>query len=355
MFMKKLLFIAMLTLTFFSCEDTDLLMESCTNADNPDKENVSTVIIENGKICETKSRSQGNGHRAICFKDNKSFIDFISKMEVLSDEERINVLSNYEVSSLHTIALLADSELENIGNHAASETEFRTLYGLFIDKYKDQLITNNMDSTDLELYVPEGDNIMTFIANESKEYVVGDKVITLSLNNELPQYTQRMYAAEYSSSSNTSPDYNTDVYSPIDGKKIYFDAYMIGERMWVKMHARKKMWYGWKNDPNRTYFFDSYLSMNFQYLSQGANGQEIVVSPLPRYVFNQNVENGFNIILGRINGGVNITGQIKTWCNYTSEHDSDGNQLTEIKDGVVVPKCLDSKARIVNIYLVPQL
>ena len=67
------------------------------------------------------------------------------------------------------------------------------------------------------------------------------------------------------------------------------------------------------------------------------------------------MENGFNIILGRINGGVNITGQIKTWCNYTSEHDSDGNQLTEIKDGVVVPKCLDSKARIVNIYLVPQL
>lgn len=344
----------MLALIFCACSNECSLLVPSQGEISRDKNGISVVVVNNGKIQNPVSRNIECGHRTLRFSDCYSLNAFIATMEKLSDDERNDIMDTYGVNTLHKLELSADNELESIGKEASCEAEFRMLYKQFVEKYKGSLITNNLDSTDLDLYVPDGDNVMTFIANEELEYVLGDEVIKCPIHSEQATPTRKMFVNNYSSSNSTSTDYNSDVYSPIDGKKIYFNAYMVGERMWVKMYARKKMWYGWKNNPNRYFFFDPYLSLNFQYLSQGANGQEVVVSPLPRYIFNQNVKNGFDIILGRINGGASITGQIKTRCDITSEHDSNGNQLTEIKNGMTVPKCLDSKARIVNINLTPQ-
>ena len=39
------------------------------------------------------------------------------------------------------------------------------------------------------------------------------------------------------------------------------------------------------------------------------------------------------------------------WCDYTSEHDKNGNDITEKVGDFVMPKCLESKAQIVKVEI----
>lgn len=76
-----------------------------------------------------------------------------------------------------------------------------------------------------------------------------------------------------------------------------------------------------------------------------------IVSPLPLYCFENNVKNGFNIILGKITSGNRLTGNFMIWSDNDTEHDADGKQITEVVGGMVVPKCLPEKAHNVKLDL----
>ena len=74
---------------------------------------------------------------------------------------------------------------------------------------------------------------------------------------------------------NTTAPTNYSILKPKKGKRVCnLQAYMINIGMWVRMHCEKEMWYGWKNDPNRTYYLVTSLN-NITYLGQGKYGQEV--------------------------------------------------------------------------------
>ena len=91
------------------------------------------------------------------------------------------------VSTLHEIALQADDELEKIGNTAMSEKQFRNLYEKYKAKCNGILVSNPLDEYDLSLYVPDGDNIDSYIANTNGVYVVGNRVVKVDLGNDVSE------------------------------------------------------------------------------------------------------------------------------------------------------------------------
>lgn len=313
---------------------------------------IKAVLIPVQQTGNLITRSFGDGEYALSFNSEGCFQEFKEKLSSISDNEKLELVNQLGIRNLHNLAAEADDELESIGTKANSEEEFRQSYEEYKKKYEGILMPNNIDANDLSLYVPDEDNVETFIGNQNGVYVIDGEIRRINIRKDLSESVVKATQSFLSERANVkSIDVNTSTYRPMKNKKIYFNAYMKGGRLWVKMSAKKKMWYGWKNDPHRSYYFDSFLSSNFSYLAQGQYGQEVIVPRLPRYIFNNNVKNGFNIILGKITGGSALTGKFHTWTDLTSEHDGNGKDLTEVINGRVVPKCLIEKAHIININL----
>lgn len=105
----------------------------------------------------------------------------------MTHEERLSYVKSYGLISLQQLAEIADDELEIIGSEANSETEFRELYDSYTKKYEGFLINNQYDTSDLSLYVPEGDDMATYVINEEHKVVIGDKIKTVSLENDMSE------------------------------------------------------------------------------------------------------------------------------------------------------------------------
>jgi len=334
--------------SFTSCNNEESLGETSNS------QNVKTVWVANGEIFENQTRAtQDDAVPALCFKDKTSLRLFKEQLQNMTDEEKMKVIGKYGIKNPHNIANIADDELEKIGEETHNESEFKALYNQYVEKYKGILIRNTIDPTDYSLYVPDEDNMETFICNQQGVYVVGNEIQKADVSNQLSESTQKAARALMGNNTlaATSDGTNTLVYRPRSNLKIYFEAYMPNIYLWVKMYAQKHMWYGWKNDPNRKYYFHSDISMNFAYLAKGQYGQDVIVSPLPLYCFERNVKNGFNIILGKITSGNRLTGNFMIWSDNDTEYDADGKQITEVVGGMVVPKCLPEKAHNVKLDL----
>ena len=305
---------------------------------------VSVVYIQNGHICKTRANS--NGTPTLCFKDSNSLTLFKEQLSEMTDEEKQTTINQYGIRTLYNIADDADDELEFIANTATSEEDFRNKYCEYKSKYEDILIGNDIDTTDLSLYVPDEDNVMSYIGNTDKEYVIGDEIYKANLNESLS--SSQKYLSQMNNNG-TDVSVNAFIDTPKKGKRVYFNSYLRGNRLWVKMFCKKKMWYGWKNDPHRSYYFDTYFGMNFSYLMLGKYGQEIVTSRLPRFVFNRNVKRGFSIILGKVTSGYTLSGEIHTWTDMTSERDAKGKEIIISDKGYSYPKCIEVNSKIVKI------
>lgn len=341
--MKEVLF-SLCAIFMVACSSDDLQVEGID--DSAQNASGITTVLVNGNEVVKGTRSSGEGDLALSFKDYSSLNKFEERLAKMSDQEKMEMVKKFGVSSLHELQQTADDELEEIGNNSRTEDEFRLSYNQYLRKYEGLLISNYMDGSDLNLYVPDGDNIKSFISNQNQIYVVGDKVIKADLKEQLPRVATQLLSVN----TNSLPT-NSAVFSPKSGKRVYLETYLINTRSHVKMHCRKKMWYGWKNDPSRSYYFDSFITSDFVYLSQGQYGQEIASPRLPRYIFNNNVKDGFDIILGKINGGSSVVGKIYAWTDMTSEYDASGKDVTETINGMIVPKCLQSKAHVINVKL----
>lgn len=345
--MKKLFFLMCVTM-FGACNNEEEVQIS--KVEQPSS--IKAVLIPVQQTGNLVTRGVGDGEYALSFDSEGRFQEFKEKLSSISDNEKLELVNQFGVRNLHNLAAEADDELESIGTKANSEGEFRQSYEEYKKKYEGILIPNNIDANDLSLYVPDEDNVETFIGNQNGMYVIDGEIKRINIRKDLAESVAKATQSLLSDRANAkSIDVNTSTYRPMKNKEIYFNAYMRGGRLWVKMSAKKKMWYGWKNDPHRSYYFDSFLSPNFSYLAQGQYGQEVIAPRLPRYIFNNNVKNGFNIILGKITGGNALTGKFHTWTDLTSEHDANGKDQTEVINGHVVPKCLIGKAHIININL----
>ena len=346
--MKKLI-LAMCTASFlFSCTDDDSL--STTSDSTTDKNDIEVVEVSNGNVVQG-TRTLGDGELALKFDSEASFQKFKNELLNESSFARTETISKYGIQNLYDLADDADAELEKIGNEATSLSDFNAKYSEYKKKYEGLLITDASDNSDVSLYVPNADSPESYIANKDGYFVVGNEVRKISINSAIYPTLSSVPTQKALSQEGTVAGTNKVELRPSNNRKIYFEAYAQGYYLRVKMHAKKHMWYGWKNDPHRQYFFDSYLGNNFAYLGQGKYGQEIIVDRLPRYIFNNKkaVKKGFDIILGKRLTAAKFTGEFHVWSDLTSEHDKDGNDITEKVGNYVIPKCLESKAQIVKI------
>ncbi len=346
--MKKLILAMCTASLLFSCADDDSL--STTRVPLADKSGIEIVAVSNGSIVQG-TRTLENGELALKFDSEASFQKFKNELLNESSFARAEAISKYGIKNLYDLADDADEELEKIGNEATSLSDFNAKYSVYQKKYEGLLVTDASDNSDVSLYVPNPESPESYIANKDGYYVVGNEVRKISVNaNNYPTLPSTP-SQKAPSQEGTVAGTNKVELRPLSNKKIFFEAYAQGYYLRVKMSAKKHMWYGWKNDPNRQYFFDSYLDNNFVYLGQGKYGQEAIVNRLPRYIFNNKkaVKNGFDIILGKRQTAAKFTGEFHVWSDLTSEHDKDGNDITEKVGNFVMPKCLESKAQIVKI------
>ncbi|WOZ84325.1 DUF4848 domain-containing protein [Segatella copri] len=349
--MKKLILAMCTASLLFSCTDDDSL--STNSAPVADNNGIEVVEVSNGNVVQG-TRTLGDGELALKFDSEASFQKFKNELLNESSFARTETISKYGIKNLYDLADDADAELEKIGNEATSLSDFNAKYSEYKKKYEGLLITDASDNSDVSLYVPNADSPESYIANKDGYFVVGNEVRKISVNSEnYPNYPSlpSTPGQKVPSQEGTVAGTNKVELRPRSNTKIYFEAYAQGYYLRVKMSAKKHMWYGWKNDPHRQYFFDSYLDNNFVYLGQGKYGQEAIVNRLPRYIFNNEkaVKNGFDIILGKRQTAAKFTGEFHVWSDLTSEHDKDGNDITEKVGNFVMPKCLESKAQIVKI------
>ena len=136
---------------------------------------VSTVRVSHGEIVNPQTRvSNTMGQVALRFKDSESLRSFRQSLGNKTEGEKIKSVEALGVNTLHEIALQADDELERIGNTAISEKQFRDLYEKYKAKYNRLLVSNPLDENDLSLYVPDGDNIDSYIKILRKKLDLGD-------------------------------------------------------------------------------------------------------------------------------------------------------------------------------------
>ena len=256
----------------------------------------------------------------------------------MSDDNKLGIIQNLGVKNLYDLAVVADAELDSIGENALSESDFKECYAAYVEKYKGLLINNYGDLSDLSLYVPEDVDNISYIANENGEYVVGGEVCKAQLGETLPESILAL--------NNVSPlaeEVNTNSYSyrPKSGKRVRFDIARKYDTVKITMSTQKKMWYGWKNDPHRDYIIEPHFtSGNFK----------LRVPYFIRYCY-MSKKNGINEEWGDVTNGNPLTGTIYTWTDMTAETDDNGDMIIEDFHGSQGPKCLYEKSKTVTVYL----
>jgi len=311
-----------------ACSNTqDVITESSEDA-------VKIVYIEDGVINTSGARSGDNGGTAtLAFRDENSLKAFADDLAGMTAEERNEKLQSMGITNLHLAAEQADKELEVIGEEANSEEEFRQMYNKYVEKYNGILITNYIDKSDLTLYVPDGDEVKSYIANEKGQYVVAGNIIEKQADAALPESIKATSEAVINAQTAAAAETNLNsyVYSPKKHKRVSFTASRAYNTIHFYMKAEKKMWYGWKSDGNRKYIIEPYLN-NIKY------------NPpvYPVYVSTSAV----NANMGTATG--TVTGTIYTWTDMTLDLDSNGNEVTG-PDGF--PKRSRDKSKTVTVNL----
>lgn len=322
-------------------------LTSCSNEiDSPDSQNdysiemnaPAVVYVKNGVIASSNGRATvDNGVATLAFKTDRQFYEFYEEFQSLSDEQKWSKINLLGVKNIYDLAINADTELDSIGENAASENDFREKYEDYVEKYKGILIRNYEDATDLTLYVPEDLTDICFIANECGEYVIGGEVKKVELAETLPE---SVLALNQVSTLAEEENINSYSYKPKSGKRVKFSIDRKYDTVKISMSTQKKMWYGWKNDPHREYIIEPHFtSGNFKLR-------------VPYYIrYWAKSKNGINDEWGDVTDANPLSGTIYTWTDMTAETDENGDMIIEDFYGSQGPRCLYEKSKTVTVYL----
>lgn len=309
--------------------------------------NVSRVFVKDGKVISgTRADGEEDMEPAMWFASVDSFEQYREELSEMPDSIKADYTYELGVMAMSDLEMKADAELDSIGEVATTETEFRTLYAGYVEKYSSTLINNYIDNTDLSLYAPVGDEEdIKYIANSNGQYVIGDKVYTVS-DKMLPYSVQVLSLVEERTSSKKGKVSENDFsWSPVSGKKIKFSIERRKNKVTVYMSAHKKMWYGWKSDPKRWMAFMPVLS-NFKEVLH--NDPHTIYSYRYYKSIKEYIGEG---ILGQppLAHDPEVQGTVYLWSDYEMEHDSKGNVLRAMPDGH--PLVNMDKARQVKVSL----
>lgn len=242
--MTKLLLLSVIALVAMSCQDEAANLKIDNPSQHPQKFQV-VQITDQGEIIPTgnsKTRSSEQGETALQFTTEADYQLCLTEISNMSAKERLAFVNSNDFISLQELAVIADDELEMIGNEATSESDFKAKYSKYVEKYKGLLITNQYDDEDLSLYVPDGDNISTYFINSNRKVVIGNKVKEISISDDMSVSDKAIYA-----------------YTPLAGETniFHFQNFIRDEKKTtgrvellsstgidVHVGCQKKMWYG---------------------------------------------------------------------------------------------------------------
>lgn len=323
-------------------------MASCSNEDlDPNKgktsSNVTVAWIKDGKVISPKSRADYEGaSKALSFSSQKALDSHKAYLSTLDPTERLSYIESVGVRTIYAIADEADEELEVIGSSSKSEIEFRQKYNALVEKYSGRLITNSQDSTDLNLYVPEDNDLETYYVNDNLQYVVDGQVYKQYTSGQLSEADAAMSRSGNYIYTPEVPELNSVSYSPKSGKKVHCFAYRGHQHeIMVQMNTRKQMWYGWKDDNHRDYMIEGSVS-------------GLVDAPSYFWYYLKRPKKNFRrVMLGHGTYNKYVAGTIDTWTDMTADYNPDGSAIYEIRDGVKIPQFSTSKSQKMTVSLKP--
>ena len=304
----------------------------------PSTQAVSVVRVEDGQILPSTRAAQNGGELTLRFRDEKALNDFEAKLSSMSDSQAQQTINDLGVENLYDLSEKADDELERIGEQATSIENFNAKYKEFLAKYQGLLTRDNRITESLSLIVPgqyDGKKPLSFILNQKAQIVVGNEVRTVDTKSLQANSSTQLFSTN-AIATNSNDVYDNGGRITYPGKRIYYQLIFRQTRLNFGMSAEKKMWYGWKKDKHRNFYYVPELT-NFIY----------AVNNVPMYVYVNC--SGFETILGNpIQPKQPVKGQLYIWTDITSEKDANGNELIQEIAGIKVPVCKAEKAVIMH-------
>lgn len=339
-------FALLLCSAMISCQEDELVNEKVNSGENNSVQLVE--IIGDGEVVPvTRNSGETDGNYALKFVSEKAYQETVAKLKQMNETERLAFTSSLGLTSLQNLLSIADDELETIGAKATDETDFRVKYEAYKEKYSEYFIFNSVDDLDLSPYMPDGDEIPSYLVGENHIMVIGDKIEEVNFIRRMGESDSLLFASGIEAKSvvttRSLPDEakwpeNDFIEYPFDGKKTTFSFTPIGITKEFKLHlgAQKKMWYGWKKDPKRDFYLKFGVS-SFQYVDVGIAGQP-VWSNSPQYIYSfLGAKGKVNVTIGRVTGG-HVKGKAYVWTDQTIEKDAKGNVATEVVNKQNYPK-----------------
>lgn len=337
--MKKVIYTILASLAFVACQNEDITTQnSGIDIDNSKIQLVQ--VIDGTQVLPMKARTADlNVNYALKFDSKAAYDSTLEQLEKMSNEERLAFAKKYGLQSLQELAQIADEELEKIGAEASSEVDFRTKYDEYKKKYEGILISNMYDSEDLSLYVPDGDNVSTYLVGKISVVVIGNQINDILLSQDLSDSDKAVFTPKIQ--SRASGDLNG--FQVKNGSKKTTCSLSLGADTFVTVHVgfQKKMWYGWKRDDHRDLYYHIDLS-NFTYNYWVNGNRQVNIGCPDLYVFKSTGKIDYKT--GYLTGGPrSLSGRIYVWTDMTAGSTTAKFNTAIIdnvlKRGEILPKC----------------
>lgn len=314
--MKKLLFLTAIALAAISCQDE----ENSLPIDNSSPQSQKFQVVQitgQGEIIpidNSKTRSSIQGETALQFASEADYQLSLKEIYDMQSCNRLAYVDANDFISLQELAMKADEELEEIANTATSESDFITKYSQYVEKYKGLLITNKYDNEDLSLYVPDGDNVSTYLVNSSRKVVIGNEVKKISLSDDMSESDKAVYA--YTPLSGETNIFNFQNF--IEDKKKTTGRVELKSTSEISVHVgcQKKTWLGWKRDNNRDVYFQLVASPMY-FTLPNATGDPYNLDFVRFHAFHNDGKIDWSAG-GLKPGATSLSGKISVWTDITA-------------------------------------
>lgn len=244
--MKKVIYTMLTSLAFIACQNEDVTTQ--ISGDNAADTKIQLVELIDGNqvvpVVKGARSANMDADYALKFDSKATYNATLEQLEKMSTEERLAFIKDYGLQSLQELAQVADKELETIAKGASDETDFRVKYERYRAKYDGILIPNQYDSEDLSLYVPDGDNMSTYLTGKNNIIVIGNQISNILLSQDLSNSDKAVFVPKVQ--SRASGDLNG--FQVKNGSKKTTCSISLSTNLLVNVHVgfQKKMWYGWK-------------------------------------------------------------------------------------------------------------
>lgn len=312
--MKKILFLTTIALAAISCQDEESNLQVSSTSPVSNKFQV-VQITNQGEIIPLdngKTKSLIEAETALQFVSEADYQSALAEISNMNSESKLSFVASNDFASLQELAIQADKELDEIENEATSESDFRAKYAQYVEKYSGKLITNQYDSEDLTLYVPNGDNLSTYLINKNQKVVIGNQIRTITLNNDMSASDKILYAP-----ASRAGETNQFTFKEVVGKMKTTGSVTIEASAAIRVHigCQKKLWYGWRRDNHRDIYYQINASP-MHYTVPNAKGDVQEVPYVQYHVFRNDGDFSF-FVGGLMPGKPQIKGNLKVWTDAT--------------------------------------